>query len=249
MNYDDDMARALHIIYDKIQKAAEKRPKELSNFFPRLVAVSKTKPKEMVINAYNNGQRHFGENYVQEIVEKSNDPEILDKCKEIQWHYIGHLQRNKVNKLLTTYNLYIIETVDSQKLAEALENSWKKINKGYKLKVMVQVNTSGEENKNGVAPHEVTNLVQYIIEKCPNLEFSGLMTIGSIGHDVTKGPNPDFQSLLQCRKNVCSELNLDISNIELSMGMSSDFEHAIEIGSTSVRVGSAIFGSRNYTSS
>ncbi|XP_023227802.1 pyridoxal phosphate homeostasis protein-like isoform X1 [Centruroides sculpturatus] len=247
MNEDNEMAKALRLINEKIRMSWEKRPKEFANSLPRLVAVSKTKPKEMIINAYNNGQRHFGENYVSEIVEKANDPEIIEKCKEIQWHFIGRLQRNKINKLLTTTNLYLIETIDSKKLAEAVDKSWKKLDRGHKLKVMIQVNTSGEENKNGVTPQEVTDLVSYVRQECSNLEFSGLMTIGALGHNVANGPNPDFQILVRCRKDVCTDLKLDVSEVELSMGMSNDFEHAIELGSTNVRVGSAIFGSRDQT--
>ena len=114
---------------------------------PRLVAVSKLKPPEAIIEAYEAGQRNFGENYVNELFEKSNNPEILEKCKEIRWHFIGRLQRNKVNKLLGATNLYVIETVDSEKIATALDNAWPKFKKNdnSKLKIMVQVNTSKEK--------------------------------------------------------------------------------------------------------
>lgn len=109
---------------------------------------------------------------------------------------------------------------------------------------MVQINTSGEDAKSGVEPHEATSLVDHVLKNCPNLEFTGLMTIGQYGFDCSQGPNPDFILLSKCRKEVCQNLSLDINSVELSMGMSCDFEHAIEMGATTVRVGSNIFGAR-----
>lgn len=108
--------------------------------------MSKFHPPESVIKAYEAGQRHFGENYVSELVSKANNAEILEKCKEIRWHFIGHLQRPNVNKLLKVTNLHIIETVDSEKIASVVDAAWQKFRKDdSKLKVMVQVNTSKEE--------------------------------------------------------------------------------------------------------
>lgn len=112
-----------------------------------MVAVSKLQSTGSILSAYEAGQRHFGENYVNELVEKACNPSILEKCKEIRWHFIGNLQRNKVNKVLSIPNLYIIETVSSDKLANVLNNSWPKYRKSddSKLNVMVQVNTSQEK--------------------------------------------------------------------------------------------------------
>ncbi|XP_033207667.1 pyridoxal phosphate homeostasis protein [Belonocnema kinseyi] len=241
-----EVAANLKVIREKIIQASAKRLPEFSSFEPALVAVSKIKPAEAVLEAYAAGQRHFGENYVNELVEKSSNPKILEQCKDIRWHFIGHLQRNKVNKVLGVTNLYLVETVDSEKLASALDNAWPKFRNSSdsKLKIMVQVNTSKENEKNGCEVEEAPSLVKHVLENCKNLEFMGLMTIGQYGYDVLKGPNPDFLSLIECRKNVCHELGLDMKNVELSMGMSSDFEHAIELGSSSVRVGSSIFGER-----
>ncbi|KAK2588645.1 hypothetical protein KPH14_006411 [Odynerus spinipes] len=209
------------------------------------VAVSKYKPPELIIAAYEAGQRHFGENYVNELMEKANNPSILEKCKEIQWHFIGHLQRNKVNKIVNIPNLYVIETVDNEKIATALDNAVAKVNENdSKLKVMVQVNTSDEEAKSGCEVAEISKLVKYILENCKHLEFMGLMTIGIYGYDISKGPNPDFLCLKKCREDVCKELGLDIKKVELSMGMSTDYEHAVILGSTNIRVGTAIFGDR-----
>ncbi|XP_071455137.1 pyridoxal phosphate homeostasis protein isoform X2 [Hetaerina americana] len=218
--------------------------KELSIFEPRLVAVSKTKPKDLIIAAYDAGQRNFGENYVQELVEKANDPEILEKCREIRWHFIGHLQRNKVNKIINIPGLYMVETVDSEKLANSINDQYGKLGYGDLLNVMVQVNTSGEEGKSGCTPQEAPALAKHILEKCKHLNFFGLMSIGIFGYDNSLGPNPDFQSLRNCREKVCQELGLTVSQVELSMGMSDDFEHAIEMGSSNIRVGSSIFGHR-----
>lgn len=211
---------------------------------PRLVAVSKTKPKEMIINVYNQGQRQFGENYIQELVEKSNDPDILDKCKEIKWHFIGHLQKNKINKITAVPGLDVLETLHSEKLAVALNTAWEKAKKEEPLKIMVQVNTSGEEEKNGCEPDSCWKLVDFVLKNCPHLKFLGLMTIGQFGYDLSLGPNPDFLCLSKCREEVCKKLDLQKNDVELSMGMSDDFEHAIELGSTNVRVGSSIFGYR-----
>lgn len=121
--------------------------KELENIKPRLVAVSKIKPASLIIDAYEAGQKHFGENYVNELVDKSNHPDILKR--DIRWHFIGHLQRNKVNKVLSVPNLFMIETVDNDKLATAIDSSWQKYRKqdDHKINVMVQVNTSNEPGK------------------------------------------------------------------------------------------------------
>lgn len=102
------------------------------------------KPVELILEAYDAGQRLFGENYVQELIEKSNDPVILERCKDIRWSFIGHLQSNKSKKLSSIPNLESIQTIDSLKLAELINKDW---NKDYKLKYFIQVNTSGEESK------------------------------------------------------------------------------------------------------
>jgi len=226
--------------------AAKNAAASPSNQPPRLVAVSKTKPKEMIIEAYNAGHRHFGENYIQELVDKSGDEEMLEKCPEIKWHFIGNCQTNKAGKLMKCPNLSIIETVTSTKLASKLDNQ---VVTNSKVGVFVQVNTSAEANKNGLEPSEVVETVKFILEKCPNLKFNGLMTIGNLGNSLSAssgGENPDFSTLVQVRKEVSEVTKISEEDIELSMGMSNDFEEAIKMGSTNVRVGSSIFGARNY---
>ncbi|XP_047407513.1 pyridoxal phosphate homeostasis protein [Sciurus carolinensis] len=238
---------ALRAVNERVQQAVARRPRDLPAIQPRLVAVSKTKPADMVIEAYGHGQRTFGENYVQELLEKASNPKILSSCPEIKWHFIGHLQKQNVNKLMAVPNLFMLETVDSMKLADKVNSSWQKKGSPERLKVMVQINTSGEDSKHGLPPSETIAMVEHINAKCPSLEFVGLMTIGSFGHDLNQGPNPDFQVLLSLREELCRKLSIPTDQVELSMGMSMDFQHAIEVGSTNVRIGSTIFGARDFS--
>ena len=212
---------------------------------PRLVAVSKTKPIGLILEAYRAGQRSFGENYVQELYEKATNPLLLQNCRGIQWHFIGHLQRKNAKLLCQVPKLFLCESVDSEKLADTLNSQCVKCGVDI-LRVMVQVNTSREDNKFGCDPSCCPALVNHIITNCPKLSFTGLMTIGKFGYDAdTMGVNPDFLELSKCRDVVCRDLRIEIETVELSMGMSSDYEHAIELGSNNVRVGTAIFGSRD----
>lgn len=205
----------------------------------RLVAVSKTKPVEQLRECYDAGHRCFGENYVQEILEKA--PAMPG---DVQWHFIGHLQSNKAKALVQGVpSLSMVETVDSAKLANKLNNAVMEAARPP-LNVMVQVNTSGEETKFGVEPADCLSLARHIITDCQHLHFKGLMTIGM--PDYTSRPE-NFECLAKCRDEVCEALNLDKSAVELSMGMSGDFEAAIEMGSDNVRVGSTIFGARDYS--
>jgi len=214
---------------------------------PTLVAVSKTKPVTTLQTAYDHGQRHFGENYVQEFITKA--PELP---KDIKWHFIGHIQTNKAKKVVQIPNLYMVETVDSEKLASVLNKARETFKKTEKLKVLVQIKTSDEPSKCGVEPSECTSLCKYVIDSCPHLEFAGLMTIGL----YAPGPEGDkcFQSLVSCKTKLLSDLKeekdelpacIQNDDFVLSMGMSSDYESAIKHGSTNVRVGSTIFGARD----
>lgn len=205
---------------------------------PRLVAVSKTKPAETLQEAYDAGQRHFGENYVNEVLEKA--PELP---KDIKWHFIGHLQSNKAKPLVgQVANLWMVEAVDSSKLADRLQAAAAAVleteRKGQPLKVLVQVDTSGEDTKSGVTAEEAVEMAQHILANCPALQFAGVMTIGAPG-DLTC-----FDKLVEARQRIASATGLEAASLELSMGMSGDFEEAIACGSTNVRVGSSIFGER-----
>lgn len=143
-------------------------------------------------------------------------------------------------------NLYIVETVDSTSLADKLQKAWSAQNKPEALKIMIQVNTSNEEQKNGLEPNLLPKAYEHIVKNCKSLEVCGLMTIGSVNESLNSdGVNQDFLNLIDCRNKLASEFGFDANKLELSMGMSSDFETAIQMGSTSVRVGSLIFGERD----
>ncbi|CDW59023.1 proline synthase co transcribed bacterial [Trichuris trichiura] len=240
-------------IQKRINDAFETTDLSRRSRFPRLVAVSKFKPVSDICLAYQAGQRHFGENYVQELLKKSNDEQLLIDCADIRWHLIGHLQSNKVNKVVSSIpQLYMIETVDSVQLAESLNAAVGRRPEGTrKLNVMVQVNTSDEEQKSGIRPSEACMLTAHIRSTCNNLNFVGFMTIGRLDHSDAgeRDENPDFRCLLDVREALCKENGIPIDQVELSMGMSGDFEQAIRMGSTNVRIGSSIFGTRDAAQS
>ncbi|XP_042037336.1 pyridoxal phosphate homeostasis protein-like [Salvia splendens] len=229
-------AAALRSVLQRVKQAAERSGRVPDRI--RLVAVSKTKPVPILRQVYDAGHRCFGENYVQELIEKA--PQLPE---DIQWHFIGNLQSNKVKPLLTAVpNLAMVETIDDEKIANNLNRVVGNIGR-KPLKVFIQVNTSGEESKFGVEPAGCLDLAKHVTRNCPNLEFCGLMTIGM--PDYTSTPE-NFKTLANCRSDVCKALGIAEEQTELSMGMSGDFELAIEMGSTNVRVGSTIFGAREY---
>lgn len=229
-------AAALRSVLQRVGQAAERSGRQPNQV--KVVAVSKTKPVPILRQVYEAGHRCFGENYVQELVDKA--PQLPD---DIEWHFIGNLQSNKVKPLLTGVpNLDMVESVDDEKIANRLNRVVGDIGR-KPLKVLVQVNTSGEESKFGVEPSCCVDLAKYVTVSCPNLIFSGLMTIGML--DYTSTPE-NFKTLVSCRSEVCKALGIHEEQCELSMGMSADYEQAIEMGSTIVRVGSTIFGAREY---
>ena len=204
----------------------------------KLVCVSKTKPAENIQTLYNAGFRVFGENYFQELLLKA---EVLPE--DIEWHFIGHLQSAKATKLVKSVpNLSVVETVDNLKLAQKLNSACKAIER-RPLSIYIQVDTSGEETKSGVDPVDLVDLVKVIRDECPSLVIAGLMTIGA-PEDFTC-----FDRLAASRVEVAAALGVDPLSLALSMGMSGDYEAAIERGATNVRVGSTIFGARLYTKS
>lgn len=219
---------------------------------PRLVAVSKAQPLCRVQTAYQEGLRHFGENYVQELHSKATELQRLGGYGDIRWHFIGHLQGNKTKLLTAVPGLWQVETVHNEKMAQTLNRMWgKREGAGQPLRVLMQVNTSEEDNKHGCQPEECVTLARFIVTECPHLTFQGLMTVGRQGHPLEEGPNPDFQMLAHCSASLQQTLRLS-RPLELSMGMTADFQHAISMGSTSIRVGTALFGrppQRNSTHS
>jgi len=210
----------------------------------QLVVVSKTKPIELLQEAYAAGARQFGENYIQELIEKA--PALPE---DIRWHFIGHLQSNKAKKLVEEVpNLAVVETVDSFKLAAKLNAAVEKAGDeawpaDKTLGIYLQVNTSGEESKSGVSPGDVADLAVQVSQTCPRLSVAGVMTIGAPGDASC------FDRLVACRAAVADALAVPPPRLALSMGMSGDFEEAIARGATSVRVGSSILGVRAYTGS
>lgn len=215
-----------------------------SNQIPaRLIAISKTKPIEDIIDLYQAGQRYFGENYAEELEKKSTDPLIIRQCPDIRWHFVGHLQRKKVARMIARVNnLDCIQTIDSIDLAKRLNENLKQ-----NLNVLIQINTSEEKQKYGIDRTNFVTLYDYIRNHCSLLNCQGLMTIGSI-ENVQNDNDQDFRVLIQCRDELARKYNLKNEQIQLSMGMSHDFERAIQAGSTIVRIGSSIFGMRNKKS-
>lgn len=195
-----------------------------------LVAVSKTKPVELILDAYNAGQRVFGENKVQELVEKY---EALPK--DIQWHMIGHLQTNKV-KYITPF-VHLIHGVDSEKLLQEINKQAKKCNKV--VNCLLQLKVAQEDTKFGMSLIEAEKILAHL-EKYPNTNVIGIMGMATNSEDETL-VRTEFKNL----KNYLTQLNAQKPQLStLSMGMSSDFEIAVEEGSTMIRVGSSIFGER-----
>lgn len=199
----------------------------------QLIAVSKLKPSSDIQALYDQGVRHFGENYVQELIAKAEE-----LPKDIHWHFIGGLQTNKCKELTKIPNLFAVQTVDSLKKAKKLNDT----REGDKLNVFLQINTSGEEQKSGISPQsEELKLILEYLKSAVNLNLLGLMTIGSFNQSHAEGDNADFTVLSQLKSQLDKEYGLDL---KLSMGMSADYPQAIKQGSSYVRVGTAIFGSR-----
>ena len=201
-----------------------------------LIAVSKTKPVETLQEAYNIGVRVFGENKVQELVEKY---ETLPK--DIHWHMIGHLQRNKVKYIIDKVDL--IHSVDSLRLAETIDREAKKHN--LTANILIEVNVAGEDSKFGVPPEELENLVDGI-SHFSNIQVRGLMTIAPFVENAEEN-RAVFARLRKLSVDIAAK-NIDNVNMGLlSMGMTNDYEVAIEEGATIIRVGTGIFGERDYT--
>lgn len=200
-----------------------------------LIAVSKTKPVEMLQEAYAYGCRDFGENKVQELIEK-----FEEMPKDIRWHMIGHLQRNKVKYIVD--KVYLIHSVDSLRLAE--EISKEAVKKDVCVKILVEVNVANEETKFGTTCDEVKQLV-YDIAKLPNIRVKGLMTIAPFVENAEEN-RPIFSKLRKIAVDIMKE-NIDNIDMEiLSMGMTGDYTVAISERATCVRVGTGIFGLRQY---
>ncbi|EAU83204.2 proline synthetase associated protein [Coprinopsis cinerea okayama7 len=243
--------------------AIRERVATASSSSPTLVAVSKYKPAGDILACHELGHLDFGENYVQELEEKAK---ILPS--DIRWHFIGTLQSNKAKTLALIPNLYSIQTLGSVKAANALNKALSS-DRTTPLRVLLQVNTSGEDAKSGLPPlsssedvsaSELGKLAAHVIRECPALRLEGLMTIGSLElsiHASETEKNADFERLKQTRDILKAYLETTFGEdgtkqwgqegtgkLLLSMGMSSDFETALKAGSDIIRVGSSIFGGR-----
>ncbi len=203
----------------------------------QLLVVSKTYPAERIKEVYDAGQREFGENKVQEILEKKD---LLPD--DIQWHMIGHLQTNKV-KLIVPF-ISMIHSVDSEKLLVEIQKHAKRFDR--KVDILLQVHVAQEETKFGLNEQELDMLIQKIaLQQFSHIRCRGLMGMASFSDDMDL-VRSEFRGLKRMFDKVSNQLK-DKDFNTLSMGMSGDYEIALEEGSTLVRVGSLIFGKRNYS--
>ncbi len=223
----------LSAVKQRIQAAAIASQRRLDEI--TLVAVSKTQPASAIREAYAAGQRDFGENYVQELVQKGEE---LRDLPELRWHFIGHLQRNKARFVAPLAAL--VHTVDTPELASELAKRFVAApgTQGKRLNVLVEVSIAGEEQKHGAAPSELGALLD-AIDALPALALRGLMCVPPLTSDPADA-RPHFDALRALRDRHGGPTRLP----ELSMGMTQDLEHAVAAGASLVRVGTAIFGAR-----
>ncbi len=227
------IAQRLQQIHSRIEAAALQAGRSPAEV--RLVAVSKTRPAADVSAAFRAGQVIFGENYVQELNTKV--PLVQEP---VEWHFIGHLQSNKVRQIAGLVTL--IHSVDRLSLAEEISRQWGRL--GKVCDVLVQVNIAGEATKSGTTEEGALELVR-AISLLPSLTVKGLMTMPPF-FDDPEAARPYFRELKRLAGMITGEGIPGVGMKELSMGMSGDFEAAIQEGATLVRVGTAIFGERQY---
>ena len=200
-----------------------------------LIAVSKTKPVEMLKEAYDAGARVFGENKVQEIVDKYDQ-----MPSDVKWHMIGHLQRNKVKYIVD--KVAMIHSVDSLRLAETIEKEAAK--KAVIVPILIEVNVAQEESKFGLKPEEVLPLIEQIAD-FSHIRIKGLMTIAPYVDNAEEN-REIFRELKKLSVDIAAKNINNVTMSVLSMGMTGDYMVAVQEGSTMVRVGTGIFGARNY---
>ncbi len=225
----------IEIIRERIHNAAIKANRDPKDI--KLLAVTKTRSIEIIKEALSNNIEFIGENKVQEAEDKI--PNLVGKFKE--FHFIGHLQSNKINKLMKLKPT-LIHSIDKYSTANKLNNYLKQ--HSFTQDVLIEVNTSGEENKFGITPDETLPLIRSI-SQMENIKIKGLMTISMFTHDE-KIIRSSFITLRELFNKIVAA---KIPNVEmkfLSMGMTNDFEIAIEEGANIIRIGTAIFGARNY---
>lgn len=212
-------------------KEAGRDPKEVT-----LISVSKTKPVSMLQEAYDAGSRDFGENKVQEIMDK-----VPQLPSDIRWHMIGHLQRNKVKYIVD--KVALIHSVDSLRLAETIEHEAAKHN--VTVPVLIEVNVAQEESKFGLKTEEVLSLVESVAA-FPHIHIEGLMTIAPYVEDPEENRSI-FRQLKKLSVDIAAKNINNVNMSVLSMGMTGDYQVAVQEGATMVRVGTGIFGERDYS--
>ena len=228
------LAKNYNAVKENIKKACEQAGRSQEEV--TLLAVSKTKPVDMLMDVYHAGARDFGENKVQELVDK-----IPQLPSDIRWHLIGHLQRNKVKYIVDKAEL--IHSVDSLRLAETINHEGEKIQRV--IPVLIEVNVAQEETKFGVSVEETMSLIEEIC-KLPYVQIQGLMTIAPYVPDPEEN-RPVFRKLKQLSVDISSKNMNNVHMDILSMGMTNDYQVAVEEGATMVRVGTGIFGERDYS--
>ncbi len=230
-----NIAANLQSVQNRIHRAvarANRNPDQIA-----LMAVCKTFPPEAIVEAYAAGQRLFGENKVQEFAEKAGQ---LSRLQDAEFHMIGHLQSNKAAKAVELF--HAVDSLDSAKLASRLNAAAEAL--GKTLPALIEINIGGEQAKTGVAP-DSPELEEILLKapEWPHLRIRGLMTVPPYTEN-SEGARPYFRKLRELRDKLAARNLPGVSLDELSMGMSHDFQVAIEEGSTCVRIGTAIFGLR-----
>ena len=221
-------------VHNQIDAACEKVGRERDDV--TLIAVSKTKPTELLKEAYDAGARDFGENKVQELMEK-----IPALPEDIRWHMIGHLQRNKVKYIVG--KVFLIHSVDSLRLAE--EISKESVKQNVESDILLEVNVAGEDSKFGTTTEEAISLATQV-SKLPAVHIKGLMTIAPYTENSEEN-RVYFRKLKQLSVDIAAKNIDNVSMNILSMGMTGDYVVAVEEGATYVRVGTGIFGERDYS--
>ena len=227
------LADKLNLVKKNIEEACDtagRSPQEVT-----LIAVSKTKPVEMLKEAYDAGARVFGENKVQEIVDKYDH-----MPSDVKWHMIGHLQRNKVKYIVD--KVAMIHSVDSFRLAETIEKEAAK--KNVTVPILIEVNVAQEESKYGLKPEEVLPFIEEIAD-FSHIQIKGLMTIAPYVENAEEN-REIFRELKKLSVDIAAKNINNVTMSVLSMGMTGDYMVAVQEGATMVRVGTGIFGARNY---
>lgn len=224
----------LETVQNEIKTACSRANRDPSQV--TLIAVSKTKPVSALREAYDAGIRDFGENKVQELMDK-----LPQLPSDIRWHMIGHLQRNKVKYIIG--KVAMIHSVDSLRLAEEISRESKR--RGVETDILIEVNVAGEESKYGISPAEAPELIEKIA-LLPGIHVKGLMTIAPYT-EVPEKNRPYFDKLTQLSVDITGKNIDNVSMNVLSMGMTGDYSVALEEGATCIRVGTGIFGERVYT--